>query len=103
MKIDLKDVTFLIPLKLDSDDRRENLKRTINFIESNFDTNIIVCENDKVSNKEFIESISSNIHYMFDEDLSGIFKYTKVLNDMTKASKTSITSPTTFILRPFSS
>ena len=92
MKIDLKDVTFLIPLKLDSDDRRENLKRTINFIESNFDTNIIVCENDKVSNKEFIESISSNIHYMFDEDLSGIFKYTKVLNDMTKASKTSITS-----------
>jgi len=92
MKENLKDVTFLIPLKIDSDDRKENLKRTINFIEEHFDTNIIVCENDKISNKDFIESVSSNIHYMFDFDDSGIFKYTKVLNDMTKQSKTPITS-----------
>ncbi len=89
---DLKDVTFSISLKLDSEDRKRNLKNTINFLEKNFDTNIIVCENDKVSNKDFILSLSPNIHYIFDEDKTGIFKYTKVLNDMTKASKTPIVS-----------
>ena len=90
MKIDLKDVTFCIPLKIDSEDRKRNLKLTISFLVRYFDTNIIICESDKESNREFVESISSNIKYMFDEDTSGIFKRTRILNDMTKLATTSI-------------
>ena len=90
MKRDLKDVTFVIPLKIDSEDRKRNLQMCVGFLERHFDTNIIVGENDKKSNEEFVKSVSSNIHYIFDEDKSGVFKYTKILNDMTKASTTPI-------------
>ena len=47
MKTDLTDVTFIIPVKIDSDDRRRNLKITLSYLQRNFDTNIIVCESDK--------------------------------------------------------
>mgnify|MGYP003672749658 CR=1 FL=1 len=89
-KRNLQDVTFVIPLKLDSEDRKRNLRICVNFIERHFDTNIIVCENDKVSNKDYVKTVSSKIKYMFDEDKTGIFKYTKILNDMTKEATTPI-------------
>lgn len=47
--VDLKDVTFLIAIKLDSQDRITNLDTTINYLQSNFNTNIVLCEQDKES------------------------------------------------------
>lgn len=89
--INLKDVTFIIPVKLDSDDRRRNMKITLSYLQRNFDTNIIVCESDKESNEEFIQSCAIRpIIYMFDEDSSGIFHRTRILNEMTEASPTNI-------------
>ena len=50
--IDFRDVTFIIPIRFDSEDRKRNFKITIGFLEKTFDTNIIVMESDKESNEE---------------------------------------------------
>lgn len=88
--IDFKDVTFIIPIRFDSDDRKRNFKITINFLEKNFDTNIIVMESDKNSNEEFVRSISNKLEYIFEKNESHLFHRTKMLNVMTKLSKTNI-------------
>jgi predicted glycosyltransferase involved in capsule biosynthesis len=88
--IDFKDVTFIIPIRFDSEDRKRNFNITINFLEKNFDTNIIVMESDKASNEEFVKSISDKIHYVFEKTEDSLFHRTKMLNDMTKMSKTNI-------------
>ena len=51
MKIDFSDVTFLIPVRVDSVIRIENLMATIRFLQRNFHTNIIVLEADTYKNK----------------------------------------------------
>ena len=66
--IDFKDVTFIMPVRFDSEDRRRNFKISTEFLLRNFDTNIIVMESDKTSNEEFVKSVSEDIHYMFDEN-----------------------------------
>lgn len=89
-KIDFKDVTFIIPIKFDSADRRTNFKTTIGYLERNFDTNIIVMESDTKSNEDFVKSVSDNIQYIFDDKFNGSFHRTRLLNHMTKESKTNI-------------
>ena len=42
MKKNLKDVTFLLLVRLDSIDRIENIMCVVDFINTNFDTNITV-------------------------------------------------------------
>lgn len=43
-RIDLQDVTFTIPVKYDHPDRQTNLTRTLNYLQENFNTNILVGE-----------------------------------------------------------
>ena len=43
-KIDLKDVTFTIPVNVEHSDRKENIELAIKHLTNNFDTNIIVGE-----------------------------------------------------------
>ena len=42
MRKDLKDCTFIIPIRIESDDRLRNVITVLCFLVSNFDTNIIV-------------------------------------------------------------
>jgi hypothetical protein len=88
--IDFKDVTFIIPINFDSQDRKDNFKVTINYLLRNFDTNIIVMESDSNSNEEFVKSVSEKISYYFDKNDSGVFHRTKLLNRMTRLSTTNI-------------
>ena len=88
--IDFKDVTFIIPVRFDSQDRKRNFKITINFLEKTFDTNIIVMESDKESNEEFVKLISEKLTYVFEKSDDHLFHRTKMLNHMTKMSKTNI-------------
>jgi len=81
--IDFKDVTFIIPVRFDSEDRKRNFRITIAFLEKHFDTNIIVMESDKTSNEEFVKSISEKLTYVFEKNDSHLFHRTKMLNDMT--------------------
>ena len=47
MKTDLTNATFIIPIRIESDDRLRNVVTSIAFLVENFDTNIIVKEVDK--------------------------------------------------------
>lgn len=43
-KFDLRDVTFLIPFRLDTDDRRRNIKIIVSYLFKHFETNVLICE-----------------------------------------------------------
>jgi hypothetical protein len=88
MTTDLKDTTFIIPVRLDSIIRLENLILTIDSIQKCFDTNIIVLEAD-VYNNGIIKSMIKGITYHFVEDKDPVFYRTKYLNWMAKEIKTS--------------
>ena len=49
MKHDLKQVTFIIPIRIESEDRLRNVITSVAFLLNNFDTNIIIKEVDKTS------------------------------------------------------
>lgn len=84
-KIDLTDVSFLIPVRIDSQERMENLTMVMEFIKTHFDTNIIVLEADQ---KEQVHH-SCIDKKIFIEDLDPVFYRTKYLNRMTRDSLTS--------------
>ncbi|MDR2146707.1 MAG: hypothetical protein LBE91_09655 [Tannerella sp.] len=87
MKYDLKDMTFLIPVRLDSIVRLENLLLTVELIESNFETNITILEADRYNNG-LIEKLCYYTKYEFVEDKDMVFHRTKHINRMALASET---------------
>lgn len=98
MKIDLKDATFIIPIRIETDDRLRNIITSLCYILSNFDTNIIVKEVDNQSIfseqalpqiKEFCGDISC-INHIFEKSDSLEFHRQKILNDMIMLAKTKI-------------
>lgn len=91
MKYDLRDTTFLIPIRLDSIVRLENLILTIDCICNSFNTNIFILEASSYSNN-FISNLLSDITYCFVEDKDPIFHRTKYLNEMTRRVNTDIIS-----------
>ena len=55
MKNNLKDTTFIVPLRIESSDRMRNVITTLCYLLENFDTNIIVKEGDEQST--FLEDV----------------------------------------------
>lgn len=78
-KYDLTDVTFVIPVMYDHIDRMQNLKVVVDFLQHNFDTNILIGE---VNTRNF-EGAPGYVHF----DLP-TFHRTKVLNELTRRAKT---------------
>ena len=98
MKRDLKDCTFIIPIRIESSDRMRNVITILCYLNSNFDTNIIVKEVDKESIfdksgldqvKEYCGDISS-INYIFEQSDDPIFLREKILNEMLVLTKTKV-------------
>lgn len=93
-RLDLKDTTFMIPYTKDSNDREENLCLLRNYLEFNFETNIIVneLETDKEAH-HFLEGTHSEdgrnpfLHFTTKHEN---FHRTKMLNQLAKCSCTSI-------------
>lgn len=85
IKTDLKDVTFLILVRLDSIDRLENILETSLYLSSNFDTNIWVSEYASYNNGLLERLLNKNIRYTFTEDNDPILYRTKFLNQMIQA------------------
>jgi hypothetical protein len=80
-KIDLSDVTFIIPVKYDHPHREENLLLNILHLQKYFNTNIIVGE---IGNH--FKWLESHVNYIqFDMDK---FHRTKMLNEMTLIAET---------------
>ena len=67
MRPDLKDTTFIIPIRIESEDRLRNVITTTCFLLDNFDTNILIREVDASS--VFTESALPQI-YEFCDDIS---------------------------------
>ncbi len=88
-RIDLTDVTFAIPVRLDSKDRENNLNLTVDYLNYHFKTNIIVCEESKISHLKYVNNKCEYIHYSTDLNYT---HRTRTLNLIAKQSKTSIIS-----------
>jgi hypothetical protein len=80
-KINFKDVTFLIPVRIDCPERMENLQLTVQFILTWFNTHIMILEAD---DREQIH-ISDGITKLFVKDQDPVFHRTRYLNQMTKS------------------
>lgn len=83
MKHDLTDITFTIPVRIDSQQRYNNLSYILAYLKHNFNTNIIVYENGPIQKV----SLDNSINYTFTKNSSS-FHRTKYLNDMAKVVKT---------------
>jgi len=87
MKIDLKDVTFTLPVRIDSEDRKFNIDYTINYLLTNFDTNVIVYESGP---KQLFENKHGVMHAF--EENNGPFHRTRYLNKMARIAQTKFVS-----------
>lgn len=87
-RFDLKDLTFIIPIRLDTIDRIFNLQMVTECLLDNFETNIHILESGAFNNKILNKLLSDKIQYTFVEDLDDIFYRTYFINKMTKACKT---------------
>lgn len=95
--IDLSNVTFIIPLRIDSDDRLRNIILSTSFLLNVFDCKVIIKESDEMSKfnawaKPLIESISDtkNLTYIFEENGEDHFHRTRLLNEMILETTTEI-------------
>lgn len=88
-KIDLSDVTFTIPIKIDHTDRMDNLVLSIQFLINHFNTNIIIYEQDEKQNINPISLLFRSTSYKF-IPYKHSFERTRLLNEMAKEAKTSI-------------
>ena len=80
-KIDLKDLTFCIPVRVESEYRRRNLCVLLEFLDKYLDTNYIILEADKCARFSPPGHIP-DICYDFVEDDDFIFHRTKYINRM---------------------
>jgi len=96
----MNDLTFLMPCRIESEDRLKNVITSISYIAHNFpDCQIIIKENDvqsvfQMSAVPIIEKIfgkiPSNIYHIFEKSENKFFYKTRILNDLLLASKTKI-------------
>ena len=98
MKNDLKEATFIIPVRIESEDRMRNVLTSIVFLLENFDTNIIIKEVDTTSVfeedilpqlKEFYDDLSS-LEHVFEKSEDPVFYRMHILNEMLAMTTTKV-------------
>ena len=98
MKYDLKEATFIIPIRIESSDRLRNVITTTAYLLENFDTNIIIKEVDSESIFENealpilkdILDVNVNVNHIFEKSDEPLFHRQKVLNEMIIEADTEI-------------
>lgn len=83
-KIPLKDCTFLIPVRIDSVERLENLIKVTEYFIINLNTNIIILEAPPRRNLLLKEALHSSIEVISVADDDPVFHRTKYINLMVK-------------------
>lgn len=86
--IDLRDVTFTIPLRYDTEDRVGNFHATLSFLTKNIQTTVYVIEEDVVPKFQYLCMKYQNCRYQFVKTNDILFHRTKLLNIMAKNSTT---------------
>lgn len=79
-KIDLKDVTFIIPLRIDTVNRLENTLVIVDFLLGNFKTRIKILEASTRDAGLLQKLLPKEVDYRFVEDRDAIFHRTKYIN-----------------------
>jgi hypothetical protein len=96
--VDLSNATFIIPLRIESEDRMRNIITLLCFLFGNFNTNVIVKEVDKEpvfennvlpQVKEFIGS-DVNLTHVFEQSDDPVFYRMHILNEMLAMTKTDV-------------
>ena len=87
--ISLQDVTFIIPIKIDGDDRLKNFKIAYKYLRETFKTNIIIYESGPKSNLEKL--IENDTTYFFEKNDCQTFHRTRYLNFMLNIVNTPVT------------
>ena len=101
MKINLKDTTFIIPIRIESEDRLRNVITVCCFLLETFDTKIILKEIDNTSVfqeralpqiKEFVGDAIDNITHIFEKSDPDdhVFYRMRYLNEMLDLCDTDI-------------
>jgi hypothetical protein len=85
--IDLTDVTFLVPLRIDSPERKANIDTLINYTFKHFKTSFIVLEAD-ATRRYFPEKRSKEFYYEFILDTNNVFHRTKWINHLISLAET---------------
>ena len=87
--LNLTQTTFIIPLRIESTDRLRNIITTVSFLLNEFNTNIIIQEEDKESifsqkALPLIKKCSNikNLQHIFVYNTDSIFHRTRIINDM---------------------
>lgn len=88
MKHNLIDTTFVIPLRIDSLERVENILFTIKYLDFFFETNTIILESDIKKNSIINYEEYNNVEYIFLEDIDPIFYRTRYINVLSNRVKT---------------
>ena len=88
MKIDLTDTTFIIPVRIDTVVRLENLILTIDHLQERFQTHIVVLEAAPYNNGFIQKLLKDRITYHFVEDKDPVYHKTKYINQMATDVKT---------------
>jgi predicted glycosyltransferase involved in capsule biosynthesis len=88
MLIDLTNITFTIPVKIDQPDRLSNVKMVVEYLRKHFDTNIIIGEADHDPLLESYAKKHDCQYYHFISEHEPLIHRTKLLNDMYKMATT---------------
>jgi len=88
MKENLRDVTFLIAIRIDAIERLENLIMATRLLSRYFDTNIYVLEASSFNLEIIPRCLGRKVKYEFVEDEDPVFYRTKHFNQMVSSVKT---------------
>ena len=91
MKYDLTDTTFIIPVRMDTVVRLENLILCVEHLQERLQTHIVVLEAAPYNNGFIQNLLKDRVTYRFVEDRDPVFHRTKYLNQMTMMVKTDFT------------
>lgn len=87
-KTNIEDVTFLIPVRIDSKIRLENLIMVVEFLFGHFKTHVHILEADAYNSHLLKPLLPEGVSVTFIEDHDPVFHRTRYINRMTKKCKT---------------
>ena len=99
MKVDLKNTTFIIPIRIESADRMRNVITILCYLLEKFDTNVILKEVDTESIfkrdvlpqiEEYLGDSIKNLTHIFEQSEDPVFYRMKILNEMVDMANTPI-------------
>ena len=88
MKFDVTDTTFIIPIRVDTVVRLENLLLNVDYLQERLQTHIVILEAAPYNNGIIQNILKDRITYIFIEDKDPVYHKTKYVNQLALEVKT---------------